>query len=85
YELLTGKLPFETEDALELVHCHIARQPVQPHELEPEIPLIVLQIVSKLMAKNAENRYQTALGIKQDLEMCLVQLQGSSVYNMLKF
>ncbi|HEY9302029.1 MAG TPA: AAA family ATPase, partial [Phormidium sp.] len=75
YELLTGKLPFETEDALELVHCHIARQPVPPHEIEPQIPLIVSQIVSKLMAKNAENRYQTAWGIKQDLERCLVQLQ----------
>ncbi|MEG4058249.1 MULTISPECIES: AAA family ATPase [unclassified Microcoleus] len=75
YELLTGKLPFETEDALELVHCHIARQPVPAHEIKPEIPLIVSQIVSKLMAKNAENRYQTALGLKQDLEMCLVQLQ----------
>ncbi|MEG4519738.1 MULTISPECIES: AAA family ATPase [unclassified Microcoleus] len=75
YELLTGKLPFETEDALELVHCHIARQPVPPHEIKPEIPVIVSQIVSKLMAKNAENRYQTALGLKQDLEICLVQLQ----------
>ncbi|MEG5104163.1 AAA family ATPase, partial [Microcoleus sp. AT13-A6] len=75
YELLTGKLPFETKDALEIVHCHIARQPVPPHEIEPEIPLIVSQIVSKLMAKNAENRYQTALGIKHDLEMCLLQLQ----------
>ncbi|MEG4491937.1 AAA family ATPase [Microcoleus sp. D3_18_C4] len=75
YELLTGKLPFETEDALELVHCHIARQPVPTHEIELQIPLIVSQIVSKLMAKNAENRYQTALGIKHDLEMCLVQLQ----------
>ncbi|MEG5032471.1 AAA family ATPase [Microcoleus sp. AT3-D2] len=75
YELLTGKLPFETEDALELVHCHIARQAVPPHEIKPEIPVIVSQIVSKLMAKNAENRYQTALGIKQDLEICLVQLQ----------
>jgi len=75
YEFLTGKLPFETEDALELVHCHIARQAVPPHEIEPEIPVIVSQIVSKLMAKNAENRYQTAWGIKQDLEKCLVQLQ----------
>ncbi len=75
YELLTGKLPFETEDALELVHCHIARQAVPPHEIEPQIPVIVSQIISKLMAKNAENRYQTAWGIKQDLEMCLVQLQ----------
>ncbi|MEG4087646.1 AAA family ATPase [Microcoleus sp. POL10_C6] len=77
YELLTGKLPFETEDALELVHCHIARQSVPPHEIEPEIPLIVSQIVSKLMAKNAENRYQTAGGLKHDLEMCRVQLQAT--------
>ncbi|MEO6861605.1 MAG: AAA family ATPase [Microcoleus sp.] len=77
YELLTGKLPFETEDALEIVHCHIARQPVPPHEIEPQIPVIVSQIVSKLMAKNAENRYQTAWGIKQDLEKCLVQLQAT--------
>ncbi|MEG4499726.1 AAA family ATPase [Microcoleus sp. F10-C6] len=75
YELLTGKLPFETEDALELVHCHIARQPIPPHEYAPEIPLIISKIVSKLMAKNAENRYQTAFGLQHDLEMCLVQLQ----------
>jgi len=77
YELLTGKLPFETQDALELVHCHIARQSVPPHEIEPEVPVIVSQLVSKLMAKNAENRYQTAGGIKHDLEMCLVQLQAT--------
>jgi len=77
YELLTGKLPFETEDALELVHCHIARQPVAAHEIEPKIPLIVSQIVSKLMAKNAENRYQTALGLKHDLETCLVEVQAT--------
>ncbi|MEG4911987.1 AAA family ATPase [Microcoleus sp. B7-D4] len=77
YELLTGKLPFETEEALELVHCHIARQPVPPHEIETQIPVIMSQILSKLMAKNAENRYQTAGGIKHDLEMCLVQVQAT--------
>jgi predicted ATPase/tRNA A-37 threonylcarbamoyl transferase component Bud32 len=77
YELLTNKLPFKTEDALELVHWHIARQPVPPHEIEPRIPLIISKIVSKLMAKNAENRYQTAGGLKHDLEMCLVQLQAT--------
>jgi len=77
YELLTGKLPFDTEDALELVHCHIARQSVPAHEIEPKVPVIVSQLVSKLMAKNAENRYQTAGGLKHDLEMCLVQLQAT--------
>jgi predicted ATPase len=73
--LLTGKLPFETEDALELVHWHIARQPIPAQEIAPRIPLIISQIVSKLMAKNAENRYQTAGGLKHDLESCLIQLQ----------
>ena len=77
YELLTGKLPFKTEDTLELVHCHIARQPIPAHEIDPRIPLILSQIVSKLMAKNAENRYQTAGGLKHDLDKCLVKLQGT--------
>ena len=75
YELLTGKLPFEAEDVLELVHCHIAREAVCLHQIKPELPLILSQIVSKLMAKNAENRYQTAFGLKHDLEMCRLQLQ----------
>ncbi len=75
YELLTGKLPFETNDALELVHCHIAKQPVPPHQLLPEIPLVLSDIVMKLMAKTAEERYQSAWGLKADLENCLKQLQ----------
>src|SRR4028119_878349 len=78
YEMLTGKLPFDTEDALELVHWHIARQPLPAHEIEPKIPLILSQIVSKLMAKNAKNRYQTAGGLKHDLDKCLVQLQETN-------
>jgi predicted ATPase/signal transduction histidine kinase len=75
YELLTEKLPFVSEDAMELVHCHLAKQPIPIHEINPEIPLVLSEIVNKLMSKNAENRYQTALGIKHDLEKCLVQLQ----------
>ncbi|HEY9854039.1 MAG TPA: AAA family ATPase [Leptolyngbyaceae cyanobacterium] len=74
YELLTGKLPFETTDALELVHCHIAKQPLSPSELNSEIPQLIADIVMKLMAKTAEDRYQSALGIKADLEECLYQL-----------
>src|SRR5919202_130112 len=77
YELLTGRLPFETTDALELVHCHIAKQPVPPHQLNPEIPKVVSDIVMKLMAKTAEERYQSAWGLKADLEKCLTQLQAN--------
>ncbi len=75
YELLTGKLPFVSEDAMELVHCHLAKAAIPIDQINSGIPLILSEIVSKLMAKNAENRYQNALGIKHDLETCLVKLQ----------
>jgi PAS domain S-box-containing protein len=74
YELLTGHLPFPTKDLLELVHCQIAKPPVPPHELNAAIPKPVSEIVLKLMAKNAEDRYQSAWGIKADLEYCARQL-----------
>ena len=75
YELLTGQLPFISEDAMELVHCHLAKEPLPIHQIQPQIPLVLSAIVSKLMAKNAEDRYQSALGLKHDLEMCLAELQ----------
>ncbi|HBL58500.1 MAG TPA: hypothetical protein DDZ80_08275 [Cyanobacteria bacterium UBA8803] len=76
YELLTGHLPFPTIDLLELIHCHIAKQPVLPHEINATIPKPVSDIILKLMAKNAEDRYQSAWGIKADLEHCLRQLEA---------
>lgn len=75
YEILTRQLPFITEDAMELVHCHLAKQAVAIHVINPEIPVILSQIVAKLMAKNAEDRYQSAFGLRHDLEICLWQLQ----------
>lgn len=75
YEMLTGTLPFTSHDPLELVHCHIAKQPVPPHQLA-EIPQPVSDIVMKLLAKNAEERYQSAAGLKFDLENCLRQLES---------
>ncbi len=74
YELLTNKLPFETTDPMELVHCHIAQQPLPVDELIPDLPLAVSNIVRKLLAKTPEERYQSAWGIKADLETCLNQL-----------
>jgi diguanylate cyclase (GGDEF)-like protein len=76
YELLTGALPFTTPDPMELVHCHIAKQPVPPHLLgKQEIPQAISDLIVKLMAKNVEDRYQSAMGLKADLEVCLVQWQ----------
>ena len=75
YELLTGKLPFQTDDPMDLVHCHLAKQPIPASTVNQSVPLVLSQIVSKLMAKNAEGRYQSALGLKYDLETCLCQWQ----------
>ncbi|HBL57235.1 MAG TPA: serine/threonine protein kinase [Cyanobacteria bacterium UBA8803] len=77
YQLLTGQLPFPAKDPMELVHCHIAKQSVPPHELNPDLPLAVSAIVMKLLAKTAEERYQSALGLKADLETCLLMWQAT--------
>ncbi|MGK7902860.1 MAG: AAA family ATPase [Hormoscilla sp.] len=76
YELLAQQLPFQAADAMELVHAHIAKQPVPPDKINREIPSSVSNIVMKLLAKTAEDRYQSAWGIKADLSACLEQLQS---------
>ncbi|MBW4510071.1 MAG: AAA family ATPase [Scytonematopsis contorta HA4267-MV1] len=77
YELLVGHLPFQSNDPLELIHCHIAKQPIPPHQVRQNIPVVVSNIVMKLLAKNAEDRYQSAFGVKTDLEACLAQLTAT--------
>ncbi|MEG3956598.1 AAA family ATPase [Microcoleus sp. herbarium2] len=74
YEMLAGQLPFATvDDPMELIHCHLAKQPLPICEIR-EIPQIISEIVMKLLAKNAEERYQSAAGLKFDLETGLNQL-----------
>ncbi|WP_066426639.1 ATP-binding sensor histidine kinase [Anabaena sp. 4-3] len=98
YELLTGELPFISEDPMELVHCHIAKQPDKFKITQAKIngsrgynfsgnsrftnppdriPQVVAEIVLKLIAKNAEDRYQSALGLKFDLEKCLAEFTAT--------
>jgi predicted ATPase/signal transduction histidine kinase/tRNA A-37 threonylcarbamoyl transferase component Bud32 len=79
YEFLSGQLPFTTHDAMELIYCHIAKQPVSVNSINYHIPQMVSQIVSKLMAKNAENRYQSAKGLRHDLQVCQQQLLETGV------
>ncbi|MEH1945934.1 MAG: AAA family ATPase [Nostoc sp.] len=81
YELLTGVLPFQSNDPMELVHCHIAKIAPLVCENNLEIPSVISKIVSKLMAKNAKDRYQSALGLRFDLESCLHQLQVNGIVN----
>lgn len=75
YELLTGRLPFETNDTLELLHCHLAKNPQPPHEINSNIPLVISKLVMKLMRKGAEERYQSTRGIQADLQECSRQLE----------
>ena len=77
YEMFTGSLPFTASDPMEWVHCHIARQPVPPKERWNNFPATVSAIIMKLLAKTAEERYQTAAGVKHDLERCLAEWEGS--------
>jgi serine/threonine protein kinase len=75
YQMLTGALPFSAVDPLEWVHCHIARQPTPPHD-RARVPKPLSLLTMKLLAKNAEERYQTASGVEADLRHCLAQWES---------
>ncbi|KYG09948.1 hypothetical protein BE21_15110 [Sorangium cellulosum] len=71
YEMLAGRRPFHASDPVEWVHCHVARFPPSIVEFRPEVPAALVAIVSKLLAKVAEERYQSAVGLRHDLDACL--------------
>ncbi|HBO1226629.1 TPA: AAA family ATPase [Pseudomonas aeruginosa] len=75
YQMLTGSLPFTASDPMEWVHCHIARKPPSPGERVADIPPMLSQIVLRLLAKTAEERYQSAAGVEHDLRRCLDEWQ----------
>jgi len=75
FQLLTGELPFQSEDTLEVIHAHIAKMPRPVHRLKEAIPAVISEIVLKLMAKAPEDRYQSGRGLKYDLELCQEELE----------
>eukprot|EP01105_Mastigella_eilhardi_P012980 TRINITY_DN2955_c0_g1_i1.p1 TRINITY_DN2955_c0_g1~~TRINITY_DN2955_c0_g1_i1.p1 ORF type:complete len:2138 (-),score=465.57 TRINITY_DN2955_c0_g1_i1:103-5628(-) len=79
YELLTGGVPFAETDMSALVYCHIAVKPVSPVEANANVPLPLSDIVMKLMAKDAEDRYQSAEGLEADLVRCLEMVESNSL------
>jgi serine/threonine protein kinase len=76
YQMLTGVLPFVAADPMELVHCHLARRPVPPADRAKVIPSAVSAIIMRLLAKTAEERYQTAAGLENDLRSCLTRWEA---------
>ena len=76
YELFTGRVPFQSREAMEIIHAHIARQPPPPDEIEPQVPRVLSKMVMKLMDKRAEARYQSHSGLTADLLACVEQLEN---------
>src|SRR5262249_25798868 len=81
YEMFTGVLPFAASDPIEWIHCHVARKPTPPSARAHGIPAPVEAIILKLLAKNAEDRYQTAAGVVADLERCLAAAEGRFLFD----
>jgi PAS domain S-box-containing protein len=78
YQALTGSLPFTAADPMDWVHCHIARNPAPPSERVKDVPSVVSAIIMKLLAKPAEERYQTAAGLERDLRRCQAEWQDGA-------
>ena len=76
YELFSGRVPFQSREAMEIIHAHIARQPVPLDQMAPQVPKTLSRLVMKLMAKRAEARYQSHSGLAADLLACLDQLEN---------
>ncbi len=77
YELLCASLPYQANDQMEFVHCHIAKTPVSPQKVRPEVPQLISDIIMKLLEKNAEDRYQSAAGLKADLVRSLHDFEAT--------
>jgi predicted ATPase/signal transduction histidine kinase/tRNA A-37 threonylcarbamoyl transferase component Bud32 len=77
YEILVGHPPFENIDAMELVHCHIAKTPTPPNQINPAIPEMISFLIMKLLEKTADARYQSTYGLKVDLQTCLQGLENT--------
>ena len=81
FEFFTGRKPFAAEDDLELIHCHLAKEPPAPLNINPEIPAPLSEVITKLLSKNPGDRYQSTHGIKHDLKSCLQIINDADAIN----
>ena len=81
YQLFTGLMPFESDEALELIYSHVAKTAEEPRLINKELPQAVSNIIMMLLSKNAEDRYQSAFGVRDDLEKCLFQYESQKRIN----
>lgn len=79
YRIVTGGLPFEGTDPLEVIHGHLAKKPTPIQLRNPSCPLVIVRIIERLMSKSADERYQSAIGLQKDLEKCLIFLKSNKV------
>lgn len=77
YEMLTGRVPFQAKDTMELIYSHVAKEPDSITKFNFDIPKVVCDIIQKLIEKSPENRYKSAFGLKKDLERCFFQLENT--------
>ncbi len=75
YQMMTGRLPFESDDPLRLIHFHIAKKPIAPSLINHQIPEILADLILKLLSKNVEDRYQSAWGVMVDLQKIFKNLR----------
>jgi predicted ATPase/signal transduction histidine kinase len=79
YQMVCGRLPFRSDDPMDLIYSHIAKPALPPHDVYSVVPQVVSNIIMKLMSKNAEDRYNSAFGLKRDLEKCLSRLSSAGL------
>lgn len=84
YKMLTGLLPLQGENEIELAYSHIAKEPLYPHVINDKIPEMVSNIIMKLLSKDPENRYKNAYGLKNDLVRCMVELDEKGYIEQFK-
>ncbi len=82
FQLASGKLPFTDHDKAALIYAHIAQAPPQLKHIRPDIPEVFSLIVSRLLEKNMDDRYASAMGLVRDLEHCASEIKRTGTVRL---